>query len=83
MQDQMISLASSGNLSGFVGMLTGSRSVLSYTRQEYFRRILGSLVGIWVEDDDFPADMETLEEIVKGISYNNAVKYFGFDLETV
>jgi len=83
MQDQMISLANLGNLSGFVGMLTDSRSFLSYTRHEYFRRILCNLIGNWVENGEFPADMETLEEIVKGISYNNAVNYFGFDLKTV
>ena len=83
MQEQMISLASLGNLSGFVGMLTDSRSFLSYTRHEYFRRILCNLIGNWVEDGEFPNDLETLEEIVKGISYNNAVNYFGFDLETV
>lgn len=80
MQDQMISLANLGNLSGFVGMLTDSRSFLSYTRHDYFRRILCNLIGGWVEDGEFPADYETLEEIVKGICYNNAVKYFGFDL---
>lgn len=83
MQDQMISLANLGNLSGFVGMLTDSRSFLSYTRHEYFRRIMCNLIGNWVEDGEFPADMEILEEIVKGISYNNAVNYFGFDLKTV
>lgn len=83
MQDQMISLANLGNLSGFVGMLTDSRSFLSYTRHEYFRRIMCNLIGGWVENGEFPADMEILEEIVKGISYNNAVNYFGFDLKTV
>lgn len=80
MQDQMISLANLGNLSGFVGMLTDSRSFLSYTRHDYFRRILCNLVGTWVEDGEFPADYETLQEIVTGICYNNAVKYFGFNL---
>ena len=79
----MISLANLGNLSGFVGMLTDSRSFLSYTRHEYFRRIMCNLIGGWVENGEFPNDTETLEEIVKGISYNNAVKYFGFDLKTV
>lgn len=83
MQDQMISLANLGNLSGFVGMLTDSRSFLSYTRHEYFRRIMCNLIGGWVENGEFPADMEILEEIVKGISYNNAVNYFGFNLKTV
>ena len=78
MQDQMISLANLGNLSGFVGMLTDSRSFLSYTRHDYFRRILCNLIGTWVENGEYPEDYETLEEIVKGICYNNAVKYFGF-----
>lgn len=82
-QDQMISLANLGNLSGFVGMLTDSRSFLSYTRHDYFRRILCDLLGTWVENGEYPADFETLGEIVKGISYNNAVNYFGFDLKTV
>ena len=80
MQDQMISLANLGNLSGFVGMLTDSRSFLSYTRHEYFRRILCNLIGNWVENGEFPADMDILEEIVKDISYNNAVRYFKFPL---
>ena len=83
MQDQMISLASLGNLSGFVGMLTDSRSFLSYTRHEYFRRIMCNLIGTWVENGEYPDDMEALEDIIKGISYNNAVNYFGFDLKTV
>ena len=81
MTDQMISLANLGNLSGFVGMLTDSRSFLSYTRHDYFRRILCNLLGTWVENGEYPADYETLEEIVRGISYNNAVNYFNFDLE--
>lgn len=80
MQDQMISLANLGNLSGFVGMLTDSRSFLSYTRHEYFRRILCNLLGTWVENGEFPQDYEILGEIVKNISYYNAVNYFGFDL---
>ena len=80
MQDQMISLANLGNLSGFVGMLTDSRSFLSYTRHEYFRRILCNLVGNWVENGEFPADMDTLEEIITGISYNNAKNYFKLPL---
>lgn len=82
MQDQMISLANLGNLSGFVGMLTDSRSFLSYTRHDYFRRILCNLIGEWVEKGEFPADYDTLEEIVKGICYNNSVNYFGFNLKT-
>lgn len=80
MIDQMTSLANLGLLSNFVGMLTDSRSFLSYTRHEYFRRIMCNLIGGWVENGEYPADYKTLEEIVKGISYYNAVRYFGFDL---
>ena len=80
MTDQMISLANLGLLGNFVGMLTDSRSFLSYTRHEYFRRIMCDLIGKWVENGEYPADYKTLEKIVKGISYNNAVRYFGFDL---
>ncbi len=82
MQNQMLSLANLGNLSGFVGMLTDSRSFLSYTRHEYFRRILCNLLGDFVENGEFPNDEEVLKEIVKGISYNNAVNYFAFNLPT-
>ncbi len=80
MQDQMISLANIGNLSGFVGMLPDSRSFLSYTRHEYFRRILCNLIGTWVENGEYPADYEALEKIIKDICHNNAVNYFGFSL---
>ena len=80
MINQMISLANLGNLSGFVGMLTDSRSFLSYTRHEYFRRIMCNLIGDWVENGEFANDEETLKEIVEDISYNNAVRYFNFNL---
>ena len=80
MQDQMTSLASLGNLSGFVGMLTDSRSFLSYTRHEYFRRILCNLIGNWVDNGEFPEDYDILGEIVQNISYNNAVNYFNFEM---
>lgn len=80
MQEQMTSLASLGNLSGFVGMLTDSRSFLSYTRHEYFRRILCNLIGNWVENGEFPADLDILGPVVKDISYYNAVRYFEFNL---
>ena len=83
MRKQMTSLANLGCLGNFVGMLTDSRSFLSYTRHEYFRRILCDLIGGWVENGEYPKDMEVLGKIVKDISYNNAVRYFGFDLETV
>ena len=81
MIEQMTSLANLGLLGNFVGMLTDSRSFLSYTRHEYFRRILCELIGGWVENGEYPEDYKALEKIVKGISYNNAVRYFGFDLE--
>ena len=80
MINQMISLANLGNLSGFVGMLTDSRSFLSYTRHEYFRRILCNLIGNWVENGEFPEDYDILGEIVTDVSYNNAVRYFKFPL---
>ena len=80
MTEQMTSLANLSLLSNFVGMLTDSRSFLSYTRHEYFRRIMCELIGGWVENGEYPADYRVLEKIVKGISYNNAVRYFGFDL---
>ena len=75
----MTSLANSGVLGNFIGMLTDSRSFLSYTRHEYFRRIMCDLIGGWVENGEYPADYEVLEKIVKGISYHNAVRYFGFE----
>ncbi len=78
MRDQMISLANLGYLAGFVGMLTDSRSFLSYPRHEYFRRILCDLLGDWVEKGMYPADMETLGAIAEDISYNNTKKYFCF-----
>ncbi|MDE7048134.1 MAG: glucuronate isomerase, partial [Lachnospiraceae bacterium] len=79
---QMTSLANLSLLGNFNGMLTDSRSFLSYPRHEYFRRIMCDLIGGWVENGEYPRDMKKLEKIVKGISYNNAVRYFGFHLET-
>jgi glucuronate isomerase len=78
MENQMQSLANLGMLARFVGMLTDSRSFVSYPRHEYFRRILCNLIGKWVEDGEYPADMETLTEIVSGICYHNALRYFNF-----
>lgn len=75
---QMTSLANLGLLGNFLGMLTDSRSFLSYTRHEYFRRILCSLIGGWVENGEYPEDYEVLEKLVKGICYENARRYFGF-----
>ncbi|MFU0826501.1 MAG: Uronate isomerase [Lachnoclostridium sp.] len=75
---QMIALANTGLLSNFIGMLTDSRSFLSYTRHEYFRRILCNLIGIWVENGEYPNDLEYLGQIVQDISYYNVKRYFGF-----
>ncbi len=80
MLDQLITLADIGLLSRFVGMLTDSRSFLSYTRHEYFRRILCNLIGEWVENGEFPNDQKLLKKIVQDISYTNAKDYFGFEL---
>ena len=76
---QMKSLAALGYLAGFVGMLTDSRSFLSYPRHEYFRRILCRILGEWVEEGFYPEDFDTLKEIAADISYGNAKRYFGFD----
>ncbi|MDD6276233.1 MAG: glucuronate isomerase [Clostridia bacterium] len=75
MREQMKALANLGVLGKFVGMVTDSRSFLSYPRHEYFRRILCGLVGEWVENGLYPYTDE-LDEIIKGISYNNAIEYF-------
>ena len=77
MEKQMITLANHGLLRRFVGMLTDSRSFLSYTRHEYFRRILCNIIGRWVEDGEVPADMKMLGAMVCEISYFNAKNYFG------
>lgn len=81
MTDQLTSLANLGYLAGFVGMLTDSRSFLSYPRHEYFRRILCRLLGRWVEDGRYPADLELLAEIVRDISHGNAKRYFRFPVK--
>ncbi len=77
MEEQMRSLANLGILGNFIGMLTDSRSFLSYTRHDYFRRIMCNLIGGWVENGEYPDDEEALKRIVSGISYYNAKRYFG------
>ena len=79
MQEQLTSLANLSLLGNFVGMLTDSRSFLSYTRHEYFRRILCNLIGEWVENGEYPADMDTLSTIVRDICCDNAIRYFGLE----
>lgn len=78
MEAQMQALANLGMLSRFVGMLTDSRSFVSYPRHEYFRRILCNLLGKWVDEGEYPADMDTLTEIASNICYYNALRYFNF-----
>ncbi len=78
MEAQMQALANLGTLSHFVGMLTDSRSFVSYPRHEYFRRIMCNLIGKWVDEGEYPEDYKTLERIVRGIAYENAKKYFNF-----
>ena len=76
MQEQMISLGNLGLLGNFVGMLTDSRSFLSYARHDYFRRILCDLVGRWVENGEYPNYEESLRKIIEGVSSRNAMRYF-------
>jgi glucuronate isomerase len=80
MLEQMKSLSNMGLFSRFIGMLTDSRSFLSYTRHEYFRRIVCSLISEWVENGEVPNNIEVLGKVVQGICYQNAKEYFGFDL---
>ena len=79
--DQLKALANVGLLGRFVGMLTDSRSFLSYTRHEYFRRVLCNFIGGIVERGEYPEDYENLERVIKGICYNNAAAYFGIEPE--
>ena len=76
--EHLKSLAAQGYLAGFVGMLTDSRSFLSYSRHEYFRRVLCRILGEWVEGGLYPDDGDTLLEIVRGICHDNAQSYFRF-----
>jgi glucuronate isomerase len=76
MEEQMKVLASVGLLSRFVGMLTDSRSFLSYPRHEYFRRILCNLIGTWAEEGEIPNDFALLSGMARDISFRNAQRYF-------
>jgi len=81
MSRQLEALSQLGLLSRFVGMLTDSRSFLSYTRHEYFRRILCNLLGTDITEGKIPNDIAWTGEIVKDICFRNAVRYFGFSVE--
>jgi glucuronate isomerase len=76
MSEQMKTLANMGLLSRFVGMLTDSRSFVSYPRHEYFRRILCDTIGTWVENGEYPNDVEFLKNMVRDICFDNAKQYF-------
>ncbi len=78
MENQMKALANLGMLSRFIGMLTDSRSFVSYTRHEYFRRIFCNLIGSWVEKGEYPNNSKLLKQIVEGVCYYNAKSYFAF-----
>jgi glucuronate isomerase len=80
MTEQLVSFANLGILSNFIGMLTDSRSFLSYTRHEYFRRILCNIIGTWVENGEYPYDIKAISGIISSISYDNVVRYFKFKL---
>lgn len=80
MEAQLVSLASTAVLGNFIGMLTDSRSFLSYTRHEYFRRVLCNLLGTWVENGEYPNDIRSLGKLVQDISFCNANRFFGFGL---
>lgn len=76
MEYQMKTLANFGLIRHFIGMLTDSRSFLSFSRHEYFRRILCNVIGTWVEEGKVPNDINLLKQYVADICYNNAKKYF-------
>ncbi len=78
MRQQMVSLANLSSFGRFLGMLTDSRSFISYTRHEYFRRILCDIIGSWVENGEYPADIDSLAELVINICYNNTKSFFRF-----
>ncbi|MBQ8510071.1 MAG: glucuronate isomerase [Clostridia bacterium] len=80
MRRQMTELANLSAFGNFLGMLTDSRSFISYTRHEYFRRILCDLIGKWVENGEYPCDMDSLAQLVADICYNNTKDYFGFNI---
>lgn len=76
MINQLTSLADLSILGNFIGMLTDSRSFLSYARHEYFRRILCELIGNWIENGEYPADLQRAGALVSDICFGNAKRYF-------
>jgi glucuronate isomerase len=78
MTEQINALSNLGLLSRFIGMLTDSRSFMSYPRHEYFRRILCNIFGEEIENGELPNDLEWTGKIIQDICYNNAKEYFGW-----
>ncbi|MBP5305829.1 MAG: glucuronate isomerase, partial [Lachnospiraceae bacterium] len=74
-EDHLKTYAAEGVLGNFIGMLTDSRSFISYPRHDYFRRILCNLIGTWVEAGEYPNDEKALAELIRGICYENVRKY--------
>ncbi|MCR4778311.1 MAG: glucuronate isomerase, partial [Lachnospiraceae bacterium] len=74
-EDHLNTYAAEGVLGNFIGMLTDSRSFISYPRHDYFRRILCNLIGTWVEAGEYPNDEKALAELIRGICYENVRKY--------
>jgi glucuronate isomerase len=79
MEAQIKALGNLGVLGKFVGMLTDSRSFLSYPRHEYFRRILCNILGEWIENGEYDDDIKFAGQVVKDICFNNAKEYFNLD----
>jgi len=79
MREHLVNFAATGVLGTFIGMVTDSRSILSYSRHEYFRRILCNYLGSLIESGRYPADFSSLGKIVENVSYYNAVNFFGFE----
>jgi glucuronate isomerase len=78
MELQLDALSATGLLSRFVGMITDSRSFLSFTRHEYFRRVLCNLIGSEADRGELPDDFDALADLVRAVSFGNAKRHFGF-----
>lgn len=80
-RDHLISVANQGILGNFIGMLTDSRSFLSYSRHEYFRRILCSLIGEWIERGEYPQNLDMVGNLIQDICLNNVLRYFKLEVK--
>ena len=79
MEQHLRDLTATGHIAAFVGMLTDSRSLLSYPRHHYFRRILCNYFGTMMENSEMTSDPETVGKVVRDICYNNAIAYFDME----